>query len=86
MYHLAYTKRGLRIHDDDEVSPKDFDPIREQNPYDRRKKTTMYYMNPHRVTRTIIEHFPGFIARLKKPSNTALREKFGEFFDNFHTV
>lgn len=86
MYHLAYTKRGLRLHDDDSLSAEDFSSRREQDPYDRRKKMTMYYMNPHRTIRTIVAHFPGFIGRLRKPNNTALRQKFEEFFDEFHKV
>jgi len=79
-YHLAATKTDLVIHNDPKVS-KDFMVGQKSRGADRR-----YYMNPHRVTRTIVRHFPSFIARLRnaKPEFDGLRGKFLEFFDEFH--
>jgi hypothetical protein len=89
MYHLAYTKKRLLIHHCNEISMEDFDT---KLPSELPKKLSLsgtepvYLMDPHRVTRTIIEHFATFISRLRKSgsNNTILRTKFMEFFDDFH--
>lgn len=91
MYHLAYTKRGLWIHHDNEVSLKDFEV---KLASDLPKKLgfsgtdPVYLMDPHRVTRRIVTHFGSFISRLRKPSPSshALQLKFEEFFDDFHNA
>lgn len=86
MYHLAYTKRGLWLHHDNEVSLKDFEKKKSS---DLPRKLgfsgtdTVYLMDPHRVTRTIVTHFASFISRLRDPS-LSLQSKFEEFFDDFH--
>jgi len=43
-------------------------------------------VNPHSLTRTIVGHFPTFIARLQAPAQTALRQKFEEFVEDFHAA
>jgi len=77
IYHLALTKIGLVIHNLRDV-PDDFDTIG--------TPPTIYRMNPHRVTRTIVDHFPTFVARLRDPdpAHDQMRAKFEEFFDDFH--
>jgi hypothetical protein len=85
LYHLAYTKRGLRIHDDDEKSTDDFAVLVERSFFDRRKNIDMFYMNPQRVVRSIITHFPTFTARLRSSRNAVLRQTFSAFFDDFFT-
>jgi hypothetical protein len=81
MYHLAYTKHNLFIHNKPEISKKDFD-VKEENGFN------IYYMNPHSMVRTIVDHFPGFIKRLNNPDSQydGLRDKFEEFFDEFHSA
>jgi hypothetical protein len=36
----------------------------------------------HSLTRTMVNHFTTFIARLKAPAQTGLRKKFEEFVDD----
>lgn len=78
MYHLAYTKKNLVIHNDTQVS--DDDIFVSQQP-----KVTIYYINPHRMVRTIVSHFPSFTARLRDPVNAGYRRQFEVFFDDFHS-
>jgi len=83
MYHLAGTKSNLAIHNE-QNDPKfkaDFVVADDGSGGD-----PMYFMNPHRVTRTIVDHFPGFVARLRKSESESgmLSNKFEEFFDTFH--
>ena len=40
-------------------------------------------MNPHRVTRSLVEHFAGIVAALRQTSNVDLRQKFEQVFDEF---
>ena len=82
MYHLAYTKRGLGIHNDDSIATKDFyidDSGAAGIP-------RVYWVNPHRMVRTMVNHFPTLIARLNNPDPNfdVMRKKFKEFFDEFH--
>jgi len=83
MYHLAYTKRNLLIHNDPNTSTKDFDTI-QQTIGD--KTIQVFCVNPHSMTRTIVAHFPTFIQRLNDTDTKydGLRQKFKEFFDDFH--
>jgi hypothetical protein len=77
LYHLGYTKGNLFIHN--EQSPDDFF-------IDRRGPKPVYLMNPHRVTRTIVAHFPSFMGRLRDPDQQFddLRARFRRFFGEFH--
>jgi len=85
MYHLAYTKRNLLIHNNPSVSRKDFDVIQRS---DGTNIVDVYCVNPHSMIRTIVDHFPGFIARLNDADAKyyGMRQKFEEFFDDFHDV
>ncbi|MEM7584669.1 MAG: hypothetical protein AAF560_14865 [Acidobacteriota bacterium] len=90
MYHLGWTKQGLWIHHDNKLSSLDFDKKKagEIPTYsDLKAADTIYLMDPHRVTRTIVSHFPSFTERLKKSGNTGrLYRQFEKFFDEFHRV
>jgi hypothetical protein len=82
LYQLGSSQRGLWMHNERTISPKDFDII-QLNPND--PSSQKYYVNPHAVARTVIDHFPTFIARLNDPSpqHDAMRAKFMEFFGDF---
>lgn len=77
MYHLAYTKNNILIHNDSRIT--DDDVFVSQCGAD-----TIYYLNPHKMVRTIVDHFPSFTARLRDTANTNRRTKFETFFDEFH--
>jgi hypothetical protein len=79
MYHLAYTKRGLFLHNEPQTYPDDFT-------VDPTGAATAYRINPHQMTRTVVAHFPTLVARLRHadPASDALREQFRKFFDDFH--
>jgi hypothetical protein len=85
MYHLARTKKNLGIHNEDSISMKDFD-IKDNS--DVIQVQRIYWVNPHRMIHTIVDHFPTFIARLNDPNShfDAMRDKFEEFFDEFHSA
>ena len=72
MYHLGFPKKNFLIHNSPQIS-KDFDVVVE----------VAYVMNPHRVTRSLVEHFAGIVAALRQTSNVDLRQKFEQFFDEF---
>ncbi|NJO00171.1 MAG: hypothetical protein HC875_41690 [Anaerolineales bacterium] len=81
LYHLAYPKKDVGIHNEDLISTKDFYI---KNYSDVVEVRRVYWVNPHRMIRTIVDHFPTFIARLNDPSFITLHVKFEEFFDKFH--
>lgn len=81
IYHLAYPKKGVGIHNDKSISTKDF-YIKDY--YDVAGVQRVYWVNPHRMICTIVDHFPTFIARLNNPNFNTLRDKFEKFFDEFH--
>lgn len=85
MYHLAYTKNNLAIHNNPRISSRDFAVV-SQNDDDNAMK--VYCVNPHSMIRTIVAHFPGFIARLNDANMKydGVRRKFEEFYDDFHDV
>lgn len=78
IYHLGYTKNNLLIHNSPNVS-HDF-------LVDSSAPAPVYLVNPHRMIRTVVEHFPGFMTRLRDstPEATDLRSRFVRFFDQFH--
>lgn len=76
MYHLAWTKSNLVIHNAPHRSEEFF--VTQAGP------RSVYYLNPHKMVRTIVNHFPGFVARLREESNTDMRSKFETFFDDYH--
>ena len=64
LFALGSTPRGLWMHNSRSVSLQDFDVI-QKNPADA--STLRYYINPHSMVRTLINHFPTVIARLNNP-------------------
>jgi hypothetical protein len=80
LYHLGYTRKGLWIHND--PGKPDFEIVQEPDPSGT-GPVDVYRMNPHGTTRTIIDHFPTFIADLRDPAK-GLQRKFVDYFDNYH--
>jgi hypothetical protein len=84
MYHLAYPKLNLLVHKSD-TTPQDISYARV---YDETEEGIfdgiVYQVNPIKMTRRMVQHFDGFVRRLKDPKNGELRAKFEEFFDDFH--
>ena len=83
MSHIGFTKRTFDIHNSSKVeddftvfpvgsSPSDPAPI------------PFYVANPHRITRTIVDHFGKFIHDLRTSTDAELHEKFLEFVQDFH--
>ena len=81
MYHLGYTKADLMIHNQPANFPRDFMLV-------TRDGHDFYLVNPHQMTRTIVEHFEGFMGRLRdsSPESEPLRSKFREFFVDYHVA
>ena len=89
VYHLGYTKKGLFIHHNNRISTSDFDSkLGADLPKEMgvSGNERVYLMDPHRATRTIIQHFSTFISHLNQPASqsSGLQAKFKEFFDEFH--
>ncbi len=82
IYHLGYTKSGVLIHNN-QPHVADFEERSAPDPSNPSQSITQYFMNPHSFLRTIVDHFPGFIAKLRVTGNTTLRQKFEQFFDQF---
>jgi hypothetical protein len=72
MYHLGYTKGNLFLWNEPEKDDFVVDGSAEPR----------YFVNPHGATRTIVGHFPGFMARVR--SSSSLRARFERFFKEFH--
>jgi hypothetical protein len=83
LYHLGYTKSGLWIHNDSGVT-EDFEKRTEPDRANPALTVDKYCVNPHRLTRTIVDHFPRFLARVS--ADPALKTKFVQFFDQFLTA
>jgi hypothetical protein len=81
MYHLAYTKKNLLIHHNLAISTKDFDVKPGPGGVG-----DVYFLDPHLMVRTIVDHFPNFVQSLRDPAPQydMMRQKFDEFFDDFH--
>jgi hypothetical protein len=80
LYHLGFTKSHLYIHRD---------PTRRDDFMTEMQKGELYYfVNPHNMTRTIVDHFPTLMNRLRDPAPKfdALRTQFKEFYVKFHHV
>ena len=73
IYHLGYTKGNLFLWN--EPSQADF-------VVDRGSVDHKYYVNPHGTTRTIVDHFPDLIGRIR--GSASLRKQFELFFKDFH--
>ena len=83
IYHLAWTKKDLLIHNDPLRPTKDFD-VEQRNIHGQ--SVNVYILNPHSMVHTIVDHFPTFIQRLEDPDARydGMRRKFEEFVDTFH--
>lgn len=79
LYQLGTTPHGLWVHNERTISTQDFDII-QKNPND--PATLKYYVNPHSLTRTLVEHFPTVIRRLNAQDQQydGLRLRFQTFF------
>jgi len=77
MYHLAGIKSGVCIRRS--TLEKDFEVLKTSS------GETLYFMDIHLVTRTIVNHFPCFMARLRQSESESgeMAKKFEEFFDTF---
>ena len=84
LFHLGFTKKNFVIHN----SPAYTDDFTVQpvvsNPGEPVAFGELYLMNPHRVARTLVEHFGKFIEELRLPTNTARQQQFAKFVDEFH--
>jgi hypothetical protein len=83
LFPLGSSRKGIWVHNEQSISTKDFDIIRKK-PTDAASEK--YYVNPHAVTRTIVDHFPTFIARLNDPDAQfeGMRAQFREFLGDLH--
>lgn len=85
IYHLGYTKSGIVLRTK-QSGEDDFAAM--LVPIGKSPTGTIHRVvlaiDPHSLTRTIVNHFPTFIARLRDTTQTALRAKFVEVIDNFH--
>lgn len=82
VYHLGYTKAGVVLHND-QPHIADFEERAVPDPANPGQTKTKFRVNPHTYVRTVLDHFPGFIARLGVSANTSLRSNFEAFFDQF---
>lgn len=80
LFHLGFTKKNFFIHNQPEKFENDFEYHLE--PIDEKHAAELYYLNPHALTRTIVDHFGRFIEELRK--DTALHANFVKFIDDFH--
>jgi len=78
MYHLAGIKSGVCIRRS--TLKKDFEVLKTSS-----GNAPLYSMDIHRVTRTIVNHFPCFMARLRQSESESgeMAKKFAKFFDTF---
>lgn len=74
---LGSTQRGIWLHNERSISTKDFDVVPIGAP-----TRLKYYINPHAIVPTIVNHFPTVIERLNHPSDefSPLRARFMKFF------
>ena len=57
LYHLAYTKNQLWIHNDASLTHEDFFVTTHSSP--------KYLVNPHRMVRSLVNHLPSFVTRIR---------------------
>lgn len=81
MYHLGYTKSHLYIHNAPHEFPEDFTTAVQDG-------ELYYFVNPHAMTRTIVDHFPTLMSRLRDRSGqySAMQESFRRFYVDFHSA
>jgi hypothetical protein len=82
LYHLAWTKKDLWIHNRPDWSQKDFDVDQREI---KGHLWTRFLVNPHTMVCTIVDHFPTFIDRLNNPdpSYDGMKKRFEKFVDTF---
>lgn len=80
LFHLGFTKKNFLVHN----SPNYSGDFEHQPIGDPQGFGDVYLMNPHRATRSIVEHFGSFIDDLHDPANKARQDKFEEFATTFH--
>jgi hypothetical protein len=80
VYHLGYTKGYVILHNSQPIDFAEQSIVDLSNPAN---SSTIYPVNPHTFVRTIVNHFPGFVARLRTFANSGMRQKFEEYFDQF---
>jgi hypothetical protein len=85
LYQLGSTQWGLWVHNIATISPQDFDIV-QRNSND--PASIRYYVNPHTLVRTIIDHFPTLIERLNDPDvqYDPLRERFIAYFGDIREL
>jgi hypothetical protein len=81
--HLGFTKTTLDIHNSPNV-PDDFAVVPIGTSESDPAPMPFYLVNPHRITRTIVEHFGNFVDDLRKSEDAQLQDKFLEFVGDFH--
>lgn len=81
MFHLGYTKRGLIIHNGPGIE-RDFQPVRIEKPGGGYVQA--YCVNPHKMTRMIVNHFPSLIDRIRNAPPEGLWKNFLKFYDELH--
>ena len=82
LYPLGTSKKGLWVHNELSISTQDFDIV-QRNPTD--PSSEKYYVNPHSMVRTLVDHFPTFIDRLNNPDvqYEGMRARFKEYLIDF---
>jgi hypothetical protein len=85
LYQLGTTPRGLWVHNERTISMQDFDVV-QKNPND--PATLKYYVNPHSLTRTLVDHFPTVIRRLnaQEQQYDGLRHRFKTLFGDLRDL
>lgn len=76
LYHLAYTKNQLWIHNDATLTLDDFHVTTHSPPE--------FLVNPHKMVRSLVAHFPSFVSRIRDKNEAHLRGGFEQFFDDYH--
>lgn len=78
LYHLGFTKSHLYIHHQPDRWPHDFTiELQNAEPY--------YFVNPHNMTRRILDHFPTLMSRLRAADEQGpLMTQFKKFYVDFH--
>lgn len=81
LYHLALTKYKVMIHNNLALSQNDV----EISTNISEDKSEWCLVNPHTLTRTIVNHLPSLIARLNShdPNYDSMRDKMKEYFDSY---
>jgi len=79
LFHVGYTKHGVWLHSD--AATPDFEIRAEPHPDHPGQTRQAYRVNAHRITRTLINHFPTVMARIK--TDPATKTKFLQYFNDF---